>query len=295
VATHLRSLALLALVAAWAGACGGSGRSAPKPFVDPEGSMPRITSLDVNPRDGALLVATNTGLYRIPRASRRPQRMQPRLAAGSRAEIAPGMAFAFTGPDELVGSGHTSGLGAPPLVGLVRSGDAGRTWTAVSGEGEFDFHALQLSERWLVLSDALSGTLRTSDDGGRTFAELRPPEQVLDLAVDPEDLRRLVVTTRTRLFFSAGGGRRWRSSADVPLARVTWPAPRALFRADPPGDVLRSSDGGRTWRKVGRTGTDAQALAACGRGARASARPRALTGEGGSASTCARAGPAARG
>jgi hypothetical protein len=261
VRARLAPVALLAL-AAWAGACGGSDRPERKPFVDPEGSTPRISSLDVNPRDGALLVATNTGLYRIPPKSRRPQRLRPRLAAGSRAEIAPAMAFAFTGPDELVGSGHTSGLGAPPLIGPVRSGDGGRTWAAASGEGEFDFHVLRRSKDRLVLSDALSGTIRTSENGGRTFTEVRPPEQVLDLAVDPQDPRRLVVTTRTRVFFSADGGRRWRSSADVPLARVAWPAPRALFRADPPGQVLRSSDGGRTWRRVGRAGTDTQVLAA---------------------------------
>ena len=52
----------------------------------------------------------------------------------------------FTGPDQLIASGHPSGDSTlPPALGLIRSDDAGKTWESVSELGTSDFHALSRS------------------------------------------------------------------------------------------------------------------------------------------------------
>src|SRR4051794_15168409 len=49
------------------------------PWVDPQGVSPIVGSLDVNPADGSLWLASNTGLFRLPPAAERPQRVTGRL------------------------------------------------------------------------------------------------------------------------------------------------------------------------------------------------------------------------
>src|SRR5215216_7456145 len=45
----------------------------PVPWVDPDGVRPIVGALDVNPGDGSLWLATNTGLFRLPRDAKRPE------------------------------------------------------------------------------------------------------------------------------------------------------------------------------------------------------------------------------
>ncbi len=73
---------LVALLAAAAlGACGGEDDAAAEPgtplavpWLDPDGEFPVVGSLAVNPADGKLWMATNTGLFRVPGEGKRPRR-----------------------------------------------------------------------------------------------------------------------------------------------------------------------------------------------------------------------------
>ena len=52
------------------------------PWVDPDGDPPYIGSLSVNPRDGTLLMGTNTGLFEIPAAGGKRRHAGTRAADG---------------------------------------------------------------------------------------------------------------------------------------------------------------------------------------------------------------------
>ncbi|WP_348245882.1 WD40/YVTN/BNR-like repeat-containing protein, partial [Salmonella enterica] len=83
------------------------------------------------------------------------------------------MGFAVVGPDRFIGSGHPELRDdLPPLLGLISSSDAGRTWEPVSLLGEADFHALDADGARVVGYDASGGRLMRSDDGGRTWTTL---------------------------------------------------------------------------------------------------------------------------
>ena len=66
-----------------------------------------MNALDANPRDGSLLMNTNVGLFRIALDGRAAWRVEARVdAAPSPVAIGrAGLAFTFTGPDCLLGSG----------------------------------------------------------------------------------------------------------------------------------------------------------------------------------------------
>src|SRR5215207_2551346 len=78
-------LALLLLACLPAGCGGGSDSSADSdaalavPWVDPDGDPPYIGSLSVNPGDGSLFMATNTGLFQIPEAGGKPAKVTGQL------------------------------------------------------------------------------------------------------------------------------------------------------------------------------------------------------------------------
>ncbi len=64
----LRRLAPLTLVLLAAG-CGGSGEDAAAPLQPPDSGPVHVHGLGVDPADGALFIATHTGLWRSPKAS----------------------------------------------------------------------------------------------------------------------------------------------------------------------------------------------------------------------------------
>src|SRR3954464_5979438 len=108
----MRLLGLIMVLAAVVG-CGGDGGSAPPdarlavPWVDPDGDPPYIGSLSVNPRDGSLLMGTNTGLFEIPARGGKPAKVTGELQTpdGS-GQVSESLVAEFVGPDALVASGH---------------------------------------------------------------------------------------------------------------------------------------------------------------------------------------------
>jgi hypothetical protein len=271
--TRLASGLLLALALALAG-CGGDepgegaapARELAVPWVDPDGEPPYIGSLAVDPSDDrTLLMGTNTGLFRVPPGGE-PEKVTGTLKTpdGS-GRVSEALIATYVGEDTLLGSGHPAeGQALPPVLGLIRSEDEGRTWTPVSELGRADFHALERSRGQLVGALYGQAQVLVSEDEGRTWATRTAPMPLTDLEVDPEDPRRWIGTTERGIFLSTDGGGSWRQRDPTPNVRVAWEEGGDLYRIDPGGPVMVSRDGGERWEERGSTGGEPQALAVGG-------------------------------
>jgi photosystem II stability/assembly factor-like uncharacterized protein len=226
--------------------------------VDSAAAPPFVGALEVDPADGALLLATNRGLYRVREGKIRPVRS--RLGES---DVAKGLAFRFTGPGEAVGSGHPGrGRSDWAVLGLVRTTDGARTWNSVSRLGAADYHAIAVSGDTLAAAPGGEATVLVSGDGGRTFQTRTAPLALQDLEMNPSDPEHWVGTAETGVHLTTDSGESWRPADPAGGARIAWPASDALFRTDLDGRVSRSSDGGVTWEDVGRVDGETQALAA---------------------------------
>jgi hypothetical protein len=245
-------IAALALALA---ACGGGddgARERAAPVVEDPGPV-HVHGLGINPKDGALFIATHTGLFRAP-----PGEPTAARVAGRYQDT---MGFTVVGPDRFLGSGHPDARERlPPFLGLIESRDAGRTWDEVSLMGEADFHVLEAArERVYAFGadyDSRRAQFLVSDDGGRTWDRRRVPEPLLSLAVAPTDRATIVAAGERRLHRSEDAGRSWRRAGGGP-GLLAWSA-RGLFRVDAAGRVHLSRDGGRSWSPRG-DGGDAPA------------------------------------
>lgn len=233
----------------------GQAPSAGAPRVEDPGPV-HVHGLGINPEDGALFVATHTGLFRAGEGERRATRVADRFQDT--------MGFTVVGPDRFLGSGHPDGReGLPPFLGLIESRDAGRTWEPISLLGERDFHVLEAS-RGRVYGfgsdfDTGEAGLLVSDDGGGSWDERTPPEPLVSLAIDPQDPDRVVASGEQGLYLSSDAGRGWRP-LDAGPALLAWPADGRLFAVAFDGNVARSGDAGRTWRRVGQIGGEPAAF-----------------------------------
>src|SRR4051812_9183392 len=109
-----------------AGAClpagCGSGSSAGTdpaklavPWVDLDGDPPYIGSLSVNPGDGSVFMATNTGLFKVPEGGGKPAKVTGQLKTrDGEGAVSEALVARFTGPDALIASGHPSGDSSLP-------------------------------------------------------------------------------------------------------------------------------------------------------------------------------------
>jgi hypothetical protein len=248
------TLAVLLLVA-FAG-CGedeGGSGSRPAGQVAGDPGVSHIHGVGINPADESVVVATHTGLFRAAPGERRAKRI------GDRRQDT--MGFTVVGPDRFLGSGHPDLRDdLPPLLGLIRSGDAGRSWQPVSLLGEADFHVLRASGQRVYGVNSADGALLASADGGRTWKRRTPPGAVLDLAIDPRDGGRIVVSGERGLAISRDGGRSWRPLDDERVGLLAWTD--ALVLVDAAGDVHASDDAGRSFAKAGSLGGRPAALSA---------------------------------
>jgi hypothetical protein len=112
------------------------------------------------------------------------------------------MGFTMVGPDHFLASSHPdvrdTQLTLPnkrPLLGLVESRDAGRTWQPLSLLGEADFHALQVGHGRVYGYDATGGRFMVTGDRRRW--QVRSKLELTSLAVSPTDFE-LVVTATDR-------------------------------------------------------------------------------------------------
>ena len=205
-----------------------------------------VHALGVDPGDGSLMIATHTGLFRLPVNRARAERVSD-LNQDT-------MGFTVAGPGHFLGSGHPDLRdNLPPSLGLIESRDAGRSWTSVSLLGEVDFHVLRTSGRRVVGYDATFSRILISEDEGRSWKERRPPQRLYDLVSRPGFPNTLVVAGEDRVFTSQDGGRTW-TQREVGTGLLAWPRDDRLYRVDPSGRTWVSSDAGRRWQARGLVG-----------------------------------------
>jgi hypothetical protein len=229
------------------------------PFTDP-GPI-HVHGLGINPADGSLFIATHTGLFRVGKDSRKAVRIEDRYQDT--------MGFSIVGPNRFLGSGHPDARERtlPPLLGLIESSDAGKTWTPISLLGEADFHVLRAAGTRVYGYDASNDRLLASANDGRKWKELDKPGQVVDLAPSPSDPQRLVTTAVGGLdqgmYASQNGGASWKLLNEA-VGLIAWPAAKQLYLVDGQGKVLASSNGGLTLTKRGEVGGQPAAFLAVG-------------------------------
>lgn len=234
-------------------ACGGQDEAA-----DTDPGPVHVHGLGLNPADGSLFVATHTGLYRLEEDSPTAARVGGRLQDT--------MGFAVVGPDRFIGSGHPDLRDdLPPLLGLIRSTDAGVSWEPISLLGEADFHVLRANGERIVGFDATGGRLMVSDDAGETWRTLEAPPGLTDIVIQPDRPEHWIASAEGGLYVSADSGLRWRLlAAGSPPAGslLTWPEPQSLYAMTSTGKVVVSGDAGATWRSSGAAGGEPAALTA---------------------------------
>jgi hypothetical protein len=242
---------------AFAFARGGDGSNGGRVGAEDPGPV-HVHGLGINPADRSLMIATHTGTYRVAIDKRQPARI-----GGSRQDT---MGFTVAGPDYFLGSGHPDMSEAiekdlPPLLGLIESRDAGRTWRPVSLLGQADFHVLRRTGARVYGYDASNDRLLLSEDEGRTWDDRPRPAPLLDLAIHPARPSRLVASGVGGLYVTDDEGRAWTRLASR-IGLVAWPSPESLYLVDAGGAVRRSGDSGRTWSRLGNVGGQPAALLA---------------------------------
>lgn len=216
--------------------------------------MEHVHGLGTNPADGLLYAATHFGVFAVAGDGTATR-------VGSAQDT---MGFTVTGPDTFLGSGHPDFTeDDEPLLGLIESTDAGRTWEPLSLRGEADFHSLRAAHGLVYGHDSTSRTLMVTAD--RKTWDTRSRLPLRDFAVNPDDPDTLLATTEQGPVRSADGGRTWQTLAGgPPLVVLTWPRVDGLYGADTDGGLHVSADGGATWAQRGQAGGPPEALAATG-------------------------------
>src|SRR5215211_1193996 len=202
-----------------------------------------VHGLGVNPTDGALFIATHTGLYRVSEGQRKAERVGERYQDT--------MGFTIVGPNRFLGSGHPDLNEAreknlPSLLGLIESTDSGETWQPISLLGEADFHVLRFAGERVYGYDSSNDRLLVSGDGGESWQQV---SEALGLLAWPTGGHLYLVAGGGQVFASRDGGRRLEHQGEIggqPAALVA-EGPRELYVALHDGTIKRSTDGGATW------------------------------------------------
>jgi hypothetical protein len=217
-----------------------------------------VHGLGVDPADAALFIATHTGLFRVAEGERTAVRVGD--------DFQDTMGFTIVGPKRFLGSGHPDlRQDLPPLLGLIESTDAGRTWEPVSLFGAADFHILRSAHGRVYGYDVTQDKLLVSSDQGRSWDELARPGPLVDVSADPSESRHLVAVAQTRqgpaLFESTTGGEQWSAIASL-AGLLAWPASDRLYVVTQRGEVFVTPDRGRLLELRGRIGGEPAAFLA---------------------------------
>ena len=267
----MRRLLTVWLVLGLVAGCGGDDSQEPAaerdhtgPAFEDPGPI-HVHGLGINPKDGALFVATHTGLFRAPEGEQTAKRVAGRFQDT--------MGFTVVGPDTFLGSGHPDAReDLPPFLGLIRSTNAGRRWKEVSLMGTSDFHVLEASGRRVYgfgsNYETRAAEFLVSDDGGRSWDKHSPPGGIASLAISPTNPDGVVAAiqggrTIEGLYSSDDAGRSWQPLADH-VGLLGWTESGLLALVDAEGVVSRSDDGGEEWEEVGEIGGRPAAFEAAG-------------------------------
>lgn len=245
------------------GSCGGSGGEAdpdqftgsPLELQDP-GAV-HVHGMGYDRRRKILYLATHTGMFELPDGATRAERIADNYQDT--------MGFTLVGPDMFLGSGHPDAREElPPLLGLIRSTDQGRTWTSVSLLGEADFHVLRSNGRTVYGFDSSNKRLLASNDAGHSWQKRSAPEALLDLAVDPSAPQHLLASGGAVLYRSQDGGHTWHAAVSGIGGYLAWPSTKRIFVATLDGGFLSAESDTGPWRARESLGSPVAALLAVG-------------------------------
>jgi hypothetical protein len=237
--------------------CGSDPPAAPLAKVADDPGLIHVHGLGINPADGTLYAATHTGLFTVRNGAGQPvaDRLQDT------------MGFTVVGPNHFLGSGHPdvrdTQLYQPdrrPLLGLIESRDAGRSWQPLSLLGEADFHALQMTHGRVYGYDATGGRFMVTSD--RRHWQVRSKLELTSFAVSPTDPELVVAATERGLARSPDGGRRWQPIRGPAGLLLDWERPDALWAITEEGQLWHSKDAGRSWRQAGKINGQPEAFLA---------------------------------
>ncbi|MEO3781192.1 F510_1955 family glycosylhydrolase [Micromonospora sp. B11E3] len=234
------AVALLGAAAALAANWREKGASTPasSPMEGSE-AFRHVHGLGVDPADGVLYVATHHGVFRVTDSGA--------ARVGDRRQDT--MGFIVIGPNEFLASGHPApGEDGPAHLGLMHSGDAGRSWQVLSLGGKADFHLLRVSGGVVYGLDSTSSALMATVD--RTSWQTRSRIAAYDLVVDPNQPDILLAATEQGISRSDNGGRTWSLNGGPRLLQLYW-SPRGLLAVVADGTLLRSTDSGASWTPTG--------------------------------------------
>ena len=219
--------------------------------------MLHVHGLAVDPEDGeALYAATHTGLFHIAEgvATRRGAGLHDLMGF---TVVGPGEFLASGHPD--LRDESLQAPGTVPLLGLVASRDGGRTWRSLSLLGEADFHALRAAHGQVYGADSINGRFMVTAD--RAGWQTRSHVQLADFAVSPRDADLIVGTFADGVRRSRDGGRTWEPAATAALLWLSWDG-QWLYGATAAGEVQASADNAATWQPRGRLPGEPSALLA---------------------------------
>lgn len=253
-------LALLVIVATWAGIYLTRPRMAAESAETVVGDIPHIHGLAVDPFDSRTLwIGSHGSLVRVTgnrwmRIGRQTYDMMGFTAHPQESGV-------------LLTSGHPGPADRRPNpLGVEISRDGGQNWQPIGLAGVADFHAMAISraDPRRLYGWNISGRigLYRSRDGGRSWEYLgeRGPGRVFYLTVHPGKGNVVFAGTDRGLLVSEDAGMSWRAhlSADVlnvPITAVefhpTNPEIAYAYAARSGLGLIRSTDGGRRWTPVG--------------------------------------------
>lgn len=253
-ARHWSALTAGLLVTAGVAACSsGSPAADPARSAAPSGTAAfgHVHGLGVDPADGSLYVASHTGVYRVPEGGA-VERVADRYQDT--------MGFAVVGPGHFLASGHPDlREDLPGQLGLIESTDTARTWTALSLQGEADFHAIEPAGDRIYAYDSVAGALVTSTN--RRDWTVMEQRALLDLAADPANPDVLFATTPEGQVLRSEGGAALRVVPGAPVVGpLDWEPDGPLVGVGAEGAVMVSSDRGATWTRQGTVEGGVEAL-----------------------------------
>ncbi|WP_413248941.1 F510_1955 family glycosylhydrolase [Sinomonas flava] len=227
-----------------------AGTTAPAASAATGSSLPggHVHGIAATGDGSTVLIGTHQGVYDVSGAE--PERIS---AADDF------MGFVGDPAGTLWASGHPGpGSSRPNPLGLLRSTDGGRTWTAVSNEGVSDFHALTVTTSGLVGFDGVLKRTPTGEAWAAVASSLHPAVLAGHPSADT-----VLATTEKGLFASLDGGTTWLAVPGAPLIQfAAFADARRVVGVAPDGAVYSSADAGVSWTRLGDAGKGVEAVTA---------------------------------
>ena len=226
----------------------------PPPAPD-DSSSPAVNSVTVDPGDGTILVGSGPAMFIVRPGEKEGERILGVVETPEgKGTVSGNMVLRFTGPGELLASGHPRQGSLPENLPLLRSSDLGKTFDVMPGTTEADYHELEVFGDRIFAVSVESPDIQVSSDGGKTWQTSTPPSLPIDVVVDPGDPDHWAVSTEQGTFVSTNGGQSWRPRDTSFGARLAWPEADALYSLDRNGKLRVSPDGGESWEDRGDVG-----------------------------------------